>query len=139
MPGVILDSAILMSYWRRRRTLRKGPITTAVARDWGQDLRSQYEFKGSHKRQVAIVSPVYLEFVAGASRREELELFHAYLEPFPILDARKILREDWIQAERFAERIPRNGRPRDLGDCLIAAIARRFRCEVETNDKGFPK
>ncbi len=88
---------------------------------------------------VHMVTPVYIEVMAGATNREDLALFRAFLEPFSLLDNMEISRQDWEQTQRFAERIPRNGKPRQLGDCLIAAIAKRLKCEVISKDTGFPK
>ena len=46
---------------------------------------------------------------------------------------------DWQEAIRIARRVPRNRKPRQLGDCLIRAIANRLRYKVETLDADFPK
>jgi hypothetical protein len=34
--------------------------------------------------------------------------------------------------------VPRNGKPRQLGDCLIRAIAARLKYDVQTVDGSFP-
>jgi predicted nucleic acid-binding protein len=86
----------------------------------------------------AIVTPVRIEFAAGARDAQELKVFRSYLAMFQNIDGGRILPEDWDEALRFAEWIPRNGRPRQLGDCLIRAIARRLRFDVLTRDTGFP-
>lgn len=85
-----------------------------------------------------IVTPVYLEFVAGTKSTWELKIARAYLSALRILDKGKILDRDWVEARRLAERIRRDGKPRHLGDCLIKAIANRFRYEVLSSDQGFP-
>jgi predicted nucleic acid-binding protein len=85
-----------------------------------------------------IVTPVYLEFVAGTKSAAELRTARAYLGALRILDKGKILDRDWVEARRLAERIPRDGKPRQLGDCLIKAIANRFGYEVFSSDQGFP-
>jgi predicted nucleic acid-binding protein len=49
-----------------------------------------------------------------------------------------ILPEDWQEAIRIASRVPRSPAPRQLGDCLIRAIAHRLKYEVFTSDMNFP-
>jgi hypothetical protein len=63
-----------------------------------------------------IVTPVYIEFVAGTRTAAELRLARAYLAGLRILDRGKILDLDWREARRLAERAPKDGRPRQLGD-----------------------
>ncbi len=87
----------------------------------------------------AIVTPVVVEFVAGARKSRELELFRAFLACFDVIDRGQILPADWQAARRVAERIPRDGKPRQLGDCLIRAIARRLNYEIDTADQTFPR
>lgn len=87
----------------------------------------------------AIVTPIRIEFVAGTRTAHELRLARAYLANFRAIDGGRILAEDWIEAHRIAERVPRDGKPRQLGDCLIAAIAKRLRYDVEAKDRAFPK
>ena len=87
----------------------------------------------------AIVTPVYLEFIAGARSRHELQLTEAYLQTFECVDGGQVLEEDWEEALRLARWIPANSKPRQLGDCLIKAIARRLRYTVRTFDLGFPR
>ena len=86
------------------------------------------------------MTPVYIEFVAGARTAVELELSRAYLAGLEIVDAGRILKEDWEKARQLAERVPRDGKPRQLGDCLIRAIALRLKYyDVLTADDSFPK
>ncbi len=87
----------------------------------------------------AIVTPVYVEFMCGVRDAHELRLARAFLAAFPILDQGRILRDDWEEALRRAQRIPADGRPRDFADCLIRAIAKRFHCEVLTQDLRFDR
>jgi predicted nucleic acid-binding protein len=87
----------------------------------------------------AILTPIYGEFMAGVTNREQLQLSRWYLAQFEVLDRGRILSEDWRAAIRMAERIPRNGKPRQLTDCLIRAIANRLRRRVVTRDVDFPK
>ena len=86
-----------------------------------------------------IVSPVMIEFLAGTQSKDELRLARAFIDSFEIADQGKFLKRDWVEAKRLAEHVPRSGRPRDLGDCLIAALANRLKLEVRTGDSGFPK
>ena len=87
----------------------------------------------------AIVTPVRLEFLAGTRSRDEQVLAEAYLGQFHVLDNGDVVKDDWLAAERIARRAPRDGKARDLGDCMIRAIAERLRYEVRTSDTAFPK
>lgn len=50
------------------------------------------------------------------------------------------LQEDWKKARQIAERVPRNGKPRQLGDCLIRAIAARLKYyDMQTADDSFSR
>jgi predicted nucleic acid-binding protein len=127
----LFDSNYLMNHYRRKC---HSPIARWSERDahaWADDLLELYQTN-------AIVSPVYLEFVAGTSSHADLKLSRAYLSRFVIVDGWKIVDRDLKEARRIAERVPRDGRPRDFGDCLIRAIANRFSYEVLTNDASFP-
>ena len=83
-----------------------------------------------------IVSPVEVEFLCGIVDRHQMELAEAYLEQFPVLDRGLTPVEDWSEARRLAKHIGYQAQPRDLGDCLITAIAARLRAEIVTDDKG---
>ena len=85
----------------------------------------------------AIVTPVVVEFLAGVRSSHELKLTRVFLSAFRVIDGRKILDVDWSEAERLASRVPRDGKPRDLGDCLIQAIGTRLRYEVGSMDRRF--
>jgi predicted nucleic acid-binding protein len=86
----------------------------------------------------AILKPVVIEFLCGARDGHELELSRAFLEQFVVVDRGNVTPADWQLAERLASRIPRDARPRDFGDCLIVAIARRLGYEVFTYDQRLP-
>jgi predicted nucleic acid-binding protein len=86
---------------------------------------------------IGIVSPVLIEFLAGALTSNELDLYRAYLAPFEVLDRGNIPRQDWEEAKRLAQWIKKDGRKRRLGDCLIQAIAGRLNCDVVTSDQDF--
>jgi hypothetical protein len=91
---------------------------------------------GAIARTGSIVTPAYIEFVAGTTSAHELRLARAYLAEFEIVDKGRILDQDWIEARRYAERVPRNGKPRQLGDCVIKAIAKRLNYDVDTFDES---
>jgi predicted nucleic acid-binding protein len=133
MPGGrrLFDSNYLINHYREKcRT----PIANWSERDAHEWALKLCKLHGT----TAIVSPVYLEFVAGTRSRADLRLSRAYLSRFMVIDGWSILDQDIQEAKRIAERVPRDGRPRDFGDCLIRAIANRFSYEVLTNDDDFP-
>jgi predicted nucleic acid-binding protein len=78
-------------------------------------------------------------FIAGIQSSSEMELARSYLAEFEIVDEGRILEEDWEHAKRLAARVPRDGKPRQLGDCLIRAIAIRLKCEVRSLDTRFQR
>jgi len=86
----------------------------------------------------AVLTPVYIEFIAGVRSNAELRLAEVYLKQFDVIDKRSILKQDWEEAERLVRRVPRNGKPRHLVDCLIRAIANRLNKDVFTLDQTFP-
>ena len=133
MPRRVLDTCTLINHWRTKRRLwDRRPLTPRVAVKWARDL-----VRIQHTN--AIVSPVYIEFVCGGTTKQEVELSRSFLDEFDIVDEGRILPEDWTEARRIAERVPRNARPRQLGDCLIRAICNRLHLDVLTDDTGFPQ
>lgn len=128
----VLDTHVLIGHWHRRLGDSPQQPTILQASAWADELATFYG-------TIAIVTPIYIEFVAGVRSKQELELARAYLGGFPNLDRGKILASDWKEAKRLAERVPRDGKPRQLGDCLIKAIATRFGYEVFSSDRGFPR
>jgi predicted nucleic acid-binding protein len=132
MPQRVFDTSVLIAQWRRHC---HAPIDQYVAEDvvqWAAKLQQIH--RASH-----VLTPVEIEFVAGVTNRVELRLARVFVDQFKNADEGKVLSEDWVGARKMAERIPRSGRPRQLGDCLIAAIAKRLKLEVITFDGGFPK
>ncbi|HVX61524.1 MAG TPA: PIN domain-containing protein [Pirellulales bacterium] len=128
MARRILDTSILIRHWQRHfKTLSSIENATRLA----NDLVAIHDTK-------AIVTPVYIEFVAGTRTALDLEYSRAYLARLEIVDGGRILKEDWEKARQIAERVPRNGKPRQLGDCLIRAIAARLKYDVQTVDDSFP-
>jgi predicted nucleic acid-binding protein len=127
----ILDTSVLISWWRQcRRGRQLADLVEADVVRWATQL--------AERRQTdAIVTPVYLEMIGGTVDRRELRLTQAFLACFRCVDERRIPPTDWAEALRLAQRIPRKPRPRDLGDCLIRAIANRLNYGVITHDTGF--
>lgn len=127
----ILDTQFLIAHWLgcRRQT---EDASVEVAERWAADLVATYSTD-------AIVTPVCIEFVAGAQNREELDLKRAYLARLRVVDKGTILDRDWVEGRRLAERVPVDGKPRQLGDGLIKAIANRLAYEVFSHDQRFPR
>ena len=128
-----LDTTILIAHWRRRRLAR--PLTELDEAEVERWARQLIEIEQSD----ATVTPVLLEFLCGVGNKREMILARAFLKPFKAVDNRRTLRGDWQEAQRLAERVPANRRPRDLGDCLIRAIAQRLNHDVRTFDTGMPR
>ena len=145
MPKRIHDTNILIDHFKRLNPLSdKGP---ADAEAWARILIKD---KGTD----AIVSPIAVEVLAGVRDSHELTLTEAYLAVFNLIDGGVTRVDHWEEAKRIAKRVlkydreiprakrqrPRQDKPktgsRDLGDCLITAIANQNGYEVLTNDKG---
>jgi len=127
----ILDTCVLVEHWRRSRRNASAPLTPANAAGWARHLIA---LCGTD----AIVTPVRVEFIAGTTSGGELQLARSFLGEFHVIDGGHVLDADWQETLRIASRIPRNGRRRQLGDCLIRAIAKRLNHEVYSYDMGFP-
>jgi predicted nucleic acid-binding protein len=126
----VLDSSRLMAHWSKRLGGRKGGLSNCTREDvivWARDLA---ELAGTS----AILTPVAIEFICGAKSSHELELYRAFLERFDVIDRGSVTEADWKMAARFAAWVPGDSKPRQLGDCLIAAIARRLGYELLTSD-----
>lgn len=124
----ILDTNVLINHWRRFDS--KGLKRTAG--EMKAHAEELIEIQGTN----LIVSPVLIEFLAGATSSDELKLYLAFLQPFKNFDNGDIPPRDWKQSERFAKWV-KDGRRRKLGDCLIKAIAERLNCDVITGDPDF--
>jgi predicted nucleic acid-binding protein len=129
---LILDTSELIQNWRHWRGRERGALSRHSVKNWARELASLHDTN-------EIVTPVYIEFIGGARSKAELDLFHAYLTEFRIIDDGRVLPVDWSHTERLARRISAGGKSRDLGDCLIAALAVRYRGVVQTQDLHFPK
>jgi predicted nucleic acid-binding protein len=129
----VLDTNILISYWKRvTGNNRLSAVTTEQAREWGHSLVKELDSD-------LILTPVCIEFLCGFGSAHEVKLGRAYLPAFDIADEGSISERDWQQARRLAERVPRDGLRRQLGDCLIRAICDRLRLEVLTGERRFPR
>ncbi|GAC1304366.1 MAG: hypothetical protein NVSMB14_12140 [Isosphaeraceae bacterium] len=131
MPAKILDTNVLILHWKRSREIDLKHCREDDAKQWARRL---IKLEGTNR----IVMPVFLEFICGVRTKHELKLTQAYLGEFTLADAGRVLPEDWKNAKQIAQRIPRDGRPRGLADCLIKAIAGRLGMEVRTFDTGMP-
>jgi hypothetical protein len=131
MKRTVLDTSVLLRAWN---DLRKGPLSGVSVRDvrkWARHVIEEYDTD-------AIVTPVYIEVIAGGMSKHAVALTRAFLEEFRCVDEGKVLPQDWEEAVRLAQRVPRVPAPRDLGDCLIRAIADRLRFQVFSLDESFP-
>jgi predicted nucleic acid-binding protein len=127
----VLDTSLLIAHWWRCRGRDLAGHDAEQARDWARAL---IRLEQTDK----IVTPVVLEMLCGVRDRHELELTRAYLDCFAILDEGNVSPRDWEEARRLAQRVPRNCKPRHLGDCLIRAIADRLHHDVRATDEDFP-
>ena len=131
MAKRIFDTNVLIAHWQRCKKRLSGDPTSAEAEDWARVLIKTHGTR-------AIVTPVYVEFIVGTLSSEQLKQSRAFLGQFDCVDSMAILPTDWKEAIRIASRVPRMPAPRQLGDCLISAIARRLKYEVLTSDMDFP-
>jgi predicted nucleic acid-binding protein len=131
----VFDTSVFIHYWRTR--VRPG----LVRMDSSENATvAAHAFELSRLTGVdATVTPVVLEFLCGFTSREEMELAKVFLLQFRVIDGGYLLKEDWTEARRIAERVPRSGKPRQLGDCLVRAVANRYNYSVETYDAEFPR
>jgi predicted nucleic acid-binding protein len=132
MPRRVLDTNILIGYWAKALGgKRAAEFAPAQAARWGRQLADS-------TGGTDILTPIYIEFVCGQRTSHEMRLARAYLAIFQVADEGQILGRDWQEAKRIAERVPRDGLRRQLGDCLIRAICNRLNLEVLTGEKRFP-
>ncbi len=132
MSARILDTSVLLRHWKRRSGASLAGGTTNDAQRWATEAIDLF-------RSNVIVTAVYVEFIAGVRSSDELKLAERYLAQFRILDDGESTEDDWEEVKRIARRVPRSGKPRHPGDCLIRATAKRLRRDVYTLDKDFPK
>lgn len=127
----ILDTSVLINHWRRRKGKTLADKTAQEVLAWAAELIAV-------RKTDCIVTPVVIEMLAGTTESHELRLTRVFLSAFLVIDGGRLLPQDWKVALAIAERIPRNGKRRQLGDCLIRAIARRLRYSVSSTDQDFP-
>jgi hypothetical protein len=65
-------------------------------------------------------------------------LARLYLAEFQVLDGGRISEQDWINAQRLAQRVPPDGSRRQMADYLIRAICDRLHHDVFTANNRFP-
>lgn len=132
MSRRLLDTSVLIAHWRKCAGDTPAEFRPDDARRWAKELTETY---GTD----VIATPVVVEFLAGVRTGHELTLARVYLEDLHSIDGGNVSAEDWAAARKFAERVPRDGKPRQLGDCLIRAIADRFGHDAYSLDKRFSK
>jgi predicted nucleic acid-binding protein len=119
MPKRLFDTSILIQHFN------SFPIgaqkSEEALRNWGLELIDVHSTKW-------ICSPVLVEMLAGTRDQRDLALHRAYLSAFEIIDEGKIPPTDWEKAKQLAQRVPvnRSIKRRNMGDCLIRAIADRL-------------
>jgi predicted nucleic acid-binding protein len=131
MARRLLDTNWLINHWR---DCLKGGLVNKTGADvsgWARKLIVS-------RKTGWIATPVAIEFLAGVRSSYELKLAQAYLGEFVLIDKGNIPKADWDETRRLAQRVPRDGKARHLGDCLLRAIAQRFGAEVDTADRRFP-
>lgn len=132
MPRRVLDTNVLINHWGDSLGGRHiSEQSDRAVKGWARRL---IKLCGTD----AILARVYIEFVAGQASERQVALARAYLAEFTIVDQGMIRERDWVDALRIAERVPRDGLRRQLGDCLIRAICNRLGYEVLTYEKRFP-
>ena len=132
MPRRVLDTNILINHWGDKlRSQRREELSETMAQQWARELIA---LTGA----AAILTPVYLEYICGQTSATRVRLARAYLSVFEVADQGRILDDDWRRARQIAERVPRTGHRRQLGDCLIRAICDRLNLDLFTVDQRFP-
>lgn len=130
MARLCLDTQILILDFNRHKPLTGK--SEKDAQEWARSLIDQYQAPWS-------VSPVEVEFLCGISNEHERRLREAYFAQFQIADGHSTTPVDWQEARRIAKHAGHEPKPRDLGDCLILAIAKRLRLSIETRDVGMTR
>src|SRR3954451_8619131 len=132
MKKLVLDSEVLIRQLRGRYTRPRRRHSPKDATGWAEELIKTHAAD-------AIVTPVYIEVPAGTRDRHDLWITRAFLGRFRCIDRGDVPASDWHAAVGMAGRIPADGKARDLGDCLIRAIANRFDYDVQTGNRNFPE
>src|SRR3989442_1025024 len=119
MSQRVLDTSILINHWEQRFGGGRQRFSTVDSRRWARELIEL-------RQTDIIVTPVVIEFLAGTRSGHELKMARAYLAEFRVADEGRVVQDDWDRARALAERVPSDGHRRQLGDCLIRAIADRL-------------
>jgi predicted nucleic acid-binding protein len=130
MSKQTFDTNILINHFNRHRPL--DGKSEKDAESWVQILTQDHDTK-------LILSPVEVEFLCGVVDEHEMRLREAFLRRFEVADDHRTLPEDWKEARRFAKHPGYQPRSRDLGDCLLLAIADRLNLRIITDDKGLKR
>jgi predicted nucleic acid-binding protein len=124
------DTNILITHFHRHRPL--DGKNEKDAEGWARVLIEDNDSK-------LILSPVEVEFLCGVVDEHEMRLREAFLRPFEVVDQRRTLPEDWKEARRLAKHPGYQPRSRDLGDCLLLAIAGRLNLQIIADDRGLKR
>lgn len=130
MTKRLLDTSVLIAHWRRCAAGSLLSKSEDDARRWARTLVELHQTG-------LIATPVVVEFLAGTRSGHELKLARAYLGELEVVDEGRVSEKDWETATRYAERVLRDGKPGQLGDCLVKAIADRLKCDVFSLDEAF--
>ena len=87
MNKFVLDTSVLLQWWNRCRSQARRAPTLPQAEAWARGLIARRKTK-------AIVTPVYLDVVGGATNGQGVRLMRAYLAPFECIDHQRILPQD---------------------------------------------
>ncbi|WP_145281385.1 PIN domain-containing protein [Pirellulimonas nuda] len=133
----ILDTSVLIQFWATKRPSPGYCPTQKEAAEWAADLIQTHGTR-------SLVTPVCIEMLAGCTNSDSLLATRAFLAAFEVVDDGSLSKETVVLATSIAERIPHGGRrqdvrKRDLGDCLIRALADRHSRDVLTLDRGMPR
>lgn len=128
MPRRVADSSYLISFWRSNNLgqLRDENAVREKAREFQALYRCEH-----------VLTPVVIEMLAGVMSNKELKYTRAFLDEFEVADKGKVTELDWKNAKVLAERFGAVRKPRQLGDCLIKAIADRIGYDVDSGDLFF--
>jgi predicted nucleic acid-binding protein len=132
MAGLVLDSSVLIGFWRMKRAALRRLPTSSEAGEWGRELAEVHDGPG-------ILTPIRLEFLCGIQSSQEKRLADEFLSQSECLDEGRTTPGDWVEAIRIASRVPRDGKPRQAVDCLIKAISKRLKKDVHSHDWRFPR
>jgi hypothetical protein len=87
MPKRVLDTNILLSFWNHCSQKSKGRFQAADARRWAKQLISFHNTN-------AILTPIYIEVLAGVTNAKEATAWEAFLAEFACVDRQQLFKED---------------------------------------------